>query len=560
MIDTWFQAKELDLTAWYKRYDAANYSPQVIVKSAPTISLLGYPSLLLIDPPSQTQRGSINVLAQLDGLIVRIAYPLTDGGQHQTEFLALLQSFAHAKAPSRVSRLPTRDQLPAITPESPTSSCCGWVDPNSNTYPCNGGNCTWWAKYKRPDIGNSWGDALGWRNRARQEGFAVDTVARVGAIAVYQPGVYIGQNLWAGSVGHVAYVEAVGANGSFTISDMSYERGCQYGNNGVLTIQSQQTNNENLVFIYAPNVAPNPPSLLEPSHTSAINRLNPTLRWQDMGDPDNYPNPHRDYTVEIWKTDQSWSQSWGWTTNPNWQPTLPNEGSYAWRVLAGDGSVGSDWSPTWNFIADTTVPTGGYTHPVNDSATRLSVDLRGTASDNLSGVDHVNFTAHYDGEWHVIHTDSTAPYEYTWDLSGVSDQLILLGYDIYDQAGNVALAPQGVLTMYKDTVAPTGGYTQPANDVIVQDSLVLRGTASDNLSGVDHVNFTAHYDGEWHVIHTDSTAPYEYTWDLSGVSDQLILLGYDIYDQAGNVALAPQGVLTIHKVSQYQQFLPLAQR
>lgn len=75
------------------------------------------------------------------------------------------------------------------------------------------GNCTWYAKSKRPDIPNSMGNANMWYSAAAANGFNVGTKAKVGAVATTQEG-------WAG---HVAYVEKVSRDGSLvTISEMNY--------------------------------------------------------------------------------------------------------------------------------------------------------------------------------------------------------------------------------------------------------------------------------------------------------------------------------------------------
>jgi len=249
--------------------------------------------------------------------------------------------------------------------------------------------------------------------------------------------------------------------------------------------------------------------------------------------------------------------------------TVPTE-AFNFGLWHYPSSGPSDGNGTWSgttisSTCDTTPPTGGYTEPANWAIIQNSVIMRGTASDNSSGVDHVNFTANYNGSWQIVYTDYTAPYEYTWDISAIPDQTIVLGYDVYDKAGNYALAPEGVRTIIKDATPPTGGYTEPANWAITQNSVIMRGTASDNSSGVDHVNFTANYNGSWQIVYTDYTAPYEYTWDISAIPDQTIVLGYDVYDKAGNYALAPEGVRTIQKLTSsptggYKVFLPIVRK
>jgi surface antigen len=75
------------------------------------------------------------------------------------------------------------------------------------------GYCTWWVAHRRYVPWN--GDAWQWWYNAHQFGFAEGQVPMVGAIMV--SGIS-----WASPVGHVAYVESVNADGSFTVSEMNF--------------------------------------------------------------------------------------------------------------------------------------------------------------------------------------------------------------------------------------------------------------------------------------------------------------------------------------------------
>lgn len=73
------------------------------------------------------------------------------------------------------------------------------------------GNCTWYAKSKRPDLPNNLGNANTWYQNAAAQGFNVGTAPKKGAIAQ------------AINEMHVAYVEGVSLDGStVTISEMNY--------------------------------------------------------------------------------------------------------------------------------------------------------------------------------------------------------------------------------------------------------------------------------------------------------------------------------------------------
>lgn len=87
-----------------------------------------------------------------------------------------------------------------------------------------------------------------------------------------------------------------------------------------------------------------------------------------------------------------------------------------------------------------------------------------------------------------------------------------------------------------DTTPPSGDYSSPSNGATVGRTVRLAAWASDNQSGVREVHFTAKWSGQWRLVHNDTSAPYEYDWDLcaSGVPDGDIELGLDIWDNAGN--------------------------
>jgi surface antigen len=75
------------------------------------------------------------------------------------------------------------------------------------------GYCTWWVAHRRNVPWN--GNAYEWWANARAFGFAEGQVPMAGAIMV--------QGIsWTSPVGHVAYVESVNADGSFTVSEMNY--------------------------------------------------------------------------------------------------------------------------------------------------------------------------------------------------------------------------------------------------------------------------------------------------------------------------------------------------
>lgn len=75
------------------------------------------------------------------------------------------------------------------------------------------GNCTWYVKSMRPDIGNFWGNANTWYANAKSQGWSVGDLPKKGAVATTTDG-------WAG---HVAYVVGVSLDQKYaTIKEMNY--------------------------------------------------------------------------------------------------------------------------------------------------------------------------------------------------------------------------------------------------------------------------------------------------------------------------------------------------
>lgn len=78
------------------------------------------------------------------------------------------------------------------------------------------GNCTWYVKTQRPDIGGFWGNARNWATSAMREGFSVGKEPKIGAIGVSYEG------WW----GHVFVVTGMNkARTMITISEMNYAGG-----------------------------------------------------------------------------------------------------------------------------------------------------------------------------------------------------------------------------------------------------------------------------------------------------------------------------------------------
>ncbi|MCL4540864.1 MAG: CHAP domain-containing protein [Chloroflexi bacterium] len=144
-------------------------------------------------------------------------------GHLQQEAALASQQAANAQRQEAAARASLQRLQDAAAAAARNTSEAAAVSPRrpfmGNLFPY--GQCTWWAIQRRPDLsGSVWGNAWQWVAEARSSGRAVGAMPRVGAIAVFQPGVE-----GADWYGHVGYVTAVGSNGWFQVSEMNFYAG-----------------------------------------------------------------------------------------------------------------------------------------------------------------------------------------------------------------------------------------------------------------------------------------------------------------------------------------------
>jgi surface antigen len=104
------------------------------------------------------------------------------------------------------------------------------TDPSNNYV---WGQCTWYAKDRRPDLPNNLGNANTWYSQAAAEGIAVGSEPKAGAVGATTEGGY----------GHVVYVESVNDDGTVNISEMNYA-------GGVGVVHARSTPASEFTYIY----------------------------------------------------------------------------------------------------------------------------------------------------------------------------------------------------------------------------------------------------------------------------------------------------------------------
>lgn len=103
-----------------------------------------------------------------------------------------------------------------VTANAGDENCYGYTS-TGNPFVCGAyGNCVWWAAYKRSDLRVTMtGSAVSWYEDARRLGFSIEQSPSIGSIVVFDK---TSNNIY----GHVAHVEMVYGDGSFSVSEMDY--------------------------------------------------------------------------------------------------------------------------------------------------------------------------------------------------------------------------------------------------------------------------------------------------------------------------------------------------
>jgi thermitase len=177
---------------------------------------------------------------------------------------------------------------------------------------------------------------------------------------------------------------------------------------------------------------------------------------------------------------------------------------------------------------DTQAPSVAISTPTGGSVSGI-VPVSVTASDNI-GVTHVDLLVN----GMVLASDTTAPYSFSWDSSGLAGTTASLVARAYDAAGNVgASTPLGVTV----TTPRATDTTPPAVSITVPSGGSVSGVVTVNVSASDDVGVTSvQLLVNGGVLATDAGSPYSFSWDSSSLAGTSATLTARAYDAAGNSA------------------------
>jgi hypothetical protein len=187
--------------------------------------------------------------------------------------------------------------------------------------------------------------------------------------------------------------------------------------------------------------------------------------------------------------------------------------------------------------ADTIPPSVSFSAPAEGATVSGTIAVIATASDNM-GVSKVEL---YRGNGSLVSAKTTAPYNFSFDTTGLTLGNHVLYAKAYDAAGNVTQSANLTINVQMpDTTAPTVSIASPTNGAVVSGQVTVTARAGDNL-GVSKVEF---YRGG--LLRATATAsPYTYVWDSTSAADGQYQFYAVAYDAVGNHAQSGTVSLTV---------------
>jgi subtilisin family serine protease len=184
---------------------------------------------------------------------------------------------------------------------------------------------------------------------------------------------------------------------------------------------------------------------------------------------------------------------------------------------------------------DTTAPTVALASPGNGATVTGTVVVNVAADDNV-GV--VKVDLYVDNVYFA--NDTTSPYSFAWDTTGLTNGAHTLVATAFDARGNSASTTAlavSVANKAPDTLPPTVLINAPAAGATVAGTTTVTATATDNV-GVTGVDLLV--DGA--LVASDASAPYAFSWNTTGLADGVHTLDVKASDAAGNVSHATRSV------------------
>ncbi len=227
-------------------------------------------------------------------------------------------------------------------------------------------------------------------------------------------------------------------------------------------------------------------------------------------------------------------------------------GRYQFAVRAVDNanphnaSYFNNRKDSYGVTIDNTRPSIHISAPSDNAYTQGDFTIVGTASDNLSGVDHVNvYVAHnpWSAGGYVVNNQqavySQGSGQFTYHATNIPDGTYVVKAVAYDNAGKAQFAETVQITV--DNTAPVAQITNPtAGEALSyrRDGTVdIRGTITDNNPDHYYLRITGpngYVAGPGTVYSTDTSNQSLFSWNLHGLDDGDYVIDLQARDAAGN--------------------------
>ena len=233
----------------------------------------------------------------------------------------------------------------------------------------------------------------------------------------------------------------------------------------------------------------------------------------------------------------------------SWDTHTVSDGAVQLKAIAYDAANNAGASPVVTVTVsnappppppDTTPPTASITSPTGGTVSG-TVPVSVNASDNV-GVARVDLLVN--GQ--TVGSDTSAPYQFSWNSTSVANGTAQLKAVAYDAAGNsgqsaiLTLSVSNTVTPPPDTTPPTASITSPTGGT-ASGIVTVFVNASDKV-GVARVQLAVN--GQ--VIANAANAPWQFSWDSRSVSNGSAQLKAVAYDAAGNTATSPIVTVNVH--------------
>jgi YD repeat-containing protein len=221
--------------------------------------------------------------------------------------------------------------------------------------------------------------------------------------------------------------------------------------------------------------------------------------------------------------------------NTSWNTTTVTNGAHTIKAVARD-AAGNTTTSTRTITVDNAKPAVSLSAPGGGGPVSGTVTLSATASDNV-GVTDVKF--YVDNSTTPLATDTTSPYNTSWNTTTVTNGAHTLSAVARDAAGNTTTSTVNITVANPDVTAPSAAVTAPTGPV--SGVVNLSANAADNV-GVTGVQFFVNGTA---VGAEDSTSPYSAAWNTTTVANGTYTVTARARDAAGNTTLSAPVTVTV---------------